>query len=154
MVIIWAILMKHGGQERTTPIEPTHKLIEQVTMTQHIVVPMEELYYILCLSLSKNEFMRRLYKYLEAADIHIVERRRLLEVLKSFYKHLLGDKKQGRVIVISTGPLITLQRVEAIQTVGQLPFEFVAPEEVWAKLDAGVSAGHPQVDSAWLRICN
>lgn len=42
-------------------------------------------------------------------------------------------------IVIDTGPLITLQRIEAIQTVGQLPFEFVAPEEVRAELDAGVS---------------
>ena len=56
-------------------------------------------------------------------------------------------------IVINTGPLITLQRIEAIQTVGQLPFEFVAPEEVRAELDAGVSVGHPQVDPAWLRIC-
>ena len=56
-------------------------------------------------------------------------------------------------IVINTGPLITLQRIKAIQTVGQLPFEFVAPEEVRAELDAGVSAGHPHVDPPWLRIC-
>ncbi len=48
-------------------------------------------------------------------------------------------------IVINTGPLITLQRIEAIETVGQLPFEFVAPEEVRAKLDTGVSVGHPQL---------
>ncbi len=56
-------------------------------------------------------------------------------------------------IVINTGPLITLQRLAAIQTIGQLPFEFVAPEEVRAELDAGVSVGHPQVDPTWLRIC-
>jgi predicted transcriptional regulator len=43
-------------------IEPTHKLIEQAIMFPYIVLSQKELYYILCVILLKNEFMRRLYK--------------------------------------------------------------------------------------------
>ncbi|GBE56796.1 hypothetical protein BMS3Bbin16_01007 [archaeon BMS3Bbin16] len=43
------------------------------------------------------------YGYLEAADIYIVERRRFLEILKSFYTHFLGVKKQNRVLDLGCG---------------------------------------------------
>jgi hypothetical protein len=46
-------------------IEPTHKLIEQAIMFPYIVLSQKELYYILCVILLKNEFMRRLYSYLK-----------------------------------------------------------------------------------------
>lgn len=47
-----------------------------------------------------KEFAR---KYLEAADVQIVERRRLLVILKSFYKHFFGGKKQSRVLDLGCG---------------------------------------------------
>ena len=41
--------------------EPTHKLIEQAIMFPYIVLFRKEVYYILCIILLKNEFMRRLF---------------------------------------------------------------------------------------------
>ena len=43
-------------------------------------------------------------------------------------------------IVINTGPLITLARIEALHIPEQLPFEFVCPEQVREELDAGEQA--------------
>ncbi len=40
-------------------------------------------------------------------------------------------------IVINTGPLITMERIEAFDTIGKLPFEFIAPTEVRWELEAG-----------------
>jgi predicted nucleic acid-binding protein len=56
-------------------------------------------------------------------------------------------------IVISTGPLITLARMEALDVPGQLAYEFICPEEVRAELQAGVVAGHPVVNPSWLQVC-
>lgn len=42
-------------------------------------------------------------QYLETADIRIVERERLLAILKSFYRHFLGDKKPCRVLDLGCG---------------------------------------------------
>ncbi len=55
-------------------------------------------------------------------------------------------------IVINTGPLITLARIEALDIIGKLPFEFISPIEVQSELDAGVEAGHPAVNPSWLKI--
>jgi len=57
---------------------------------------------------SKKEYA---YKYLEAADIQIVERRRLLEILKSFYKHFLGENKQNRVLDLGCGDGILIHEL-------------------------------------------
>ncbi|WP_456474144.1 class I SAM-dependent methyltransferase [Candidatus Pyrohabitans sp.] len=50
-------------------------------------------------------------EYLETADIQIVERRRLLELLKSFYKHFLGNKKQNRVLDLGCGDGILIHEL-------------------------------------------
>lgn len=42
-------------------------------------------------------------EYLEMADVQIVDREKLLEILKSFYKHFLGCKKENRVLDIGCG---------------------------------------------------
>jgi hypothetical protein len=39
-------------------------------------------------------------------------------------------------VVINTGPLIALSRIEALELVGQLPYQFFCPEEVRAGLAA------------------
>jgi hypothetical protein len=53
-------------------------------------------------------------------------------------------------IVINTGPLIALARMEAIDVAGQLPYEFLCPSEVRAELEAGAAVGHPRVNPLWL----
>ena len=42
-------------------------------------------------------------QYLETADIRVVERKRLLAILKSFYRHFLVDKQQCRVLDLGCG---------------------------------------------------
>jgi len=56
-------------------------------------------------------------------------------------------------IVIDTGPLITLARIEALDIAGRLSFTFICPEEVRAELDEGERMGHPRVAPQWLTIC-
>ena len=54
-------------------------------------------------------------------------------------------------IVINTGPLITLARIDALDLPGRLPLEFICPSEVRTELDEGLRAGHPDVRPDWLR---
>ncbi|MFH1112938.1 MAG: DUF3368 domain-containing protein [Pseudomonadota bacterium] len=56
-------------------------------------------------------------------------------------------------IVINTGPLITLARIEALDVAGRLPFNFVCPEDVRLELDEGEAAGHPGISPTWLKVC-
>jgi predicted nucleic acid-binding protein len=53
-------------------------------------------------------------------------------------------------IVINTGPLIALMRMEALAIPAKLDLEFVAPDEVCRELEEGVGAGHPAIRPAWL----
>ncbi len=53
-------------------------------------------------------------------------------------------------IVINTGPLITLARIEALDLPAKLDLEFVAPEEVRLELDAGEQAGYPAIHPTWV----
>jgi predicted nucleic acid-binding protein len=55
-------------------------------------------------------------------------------------------------VVINTGPLIALERINALALVQELPYEFLCPAEVRAELDAGASRGYPPVTAAWLRV--
>lgn len=55
-------------------------------------------------------------------------------------------------IVINTGPLVALARMDALSIPGHLPYEFVCPEEVREELEEGVRAGHQKIDPAWLEI--
>ena len=42
-------------------------------------------------------------EYIDNADIYIVERRRLLEILKSFYRHFLSERGQNRILDLGCG---------------------------------------------------
>lgn len=55
-------------------------------------------------------------------------------------------------IVVNTGPLIALARIEALDVAGRLPFTFICPREVRDELDRGAEAGHPHIAPAWLRV--
>lgn len=53
-------------------------------------------------------------------------------------------------IVINTGPLIALMRIQALEVPGKLDLEFLAPEEVRLELEEGAQVGHPPVRPYWL----
>ncbi len=55
-------------------------------------------------------------------------------------------------LVLDTGPLITLARIDCLDIVGNLPYEFLCPEEVRRELDEGEVAGHPRVAPGWLSV--
>jgi predicted nucleic acid-binding protein len=55
-----------------------------------------------------------------------------------------------RRVVINTGPLIALTRIQALEVPGKLDLEFVAPEEVRRELEEGVQAGYLPVRPKWL----
>jgi len=50
--------------------------------------------------------------------------------------------------------LIALARIEALDIVGRLPFEFVCPQEVRDEIDRGSEAGHPRIEPAWLGVAS
>jgi predicted nucleic acid-binding protein len=55
-------------------------------------------------------------------------------------------------IVINTGPLIALMRMEALEVAAKLDLVFIAPDEVRLELEAGAAAGHPPVRPPWLAV--
>ena len=55
-------------------------------------------------------------------------------------------------IVIDTGPLILLAKIDALPLLTELPYRFVAPQEVMDELAAGVAVGHPAVESSAIEV--
>ena len=55
-------------------------------------------------------------------------------------------------LIINTGPLITLAKIDALTVVGQLPFRFISPQEVHKELRAGEALGYLPVAPEWLEI--
>ena len=55
-------------------------------------------------------------------------------------------------IVINTGPLIALARMDALDVPGQLPYEFICPSQVREELDEGASLGYPAIEPVWLTV--
>jgi len=55
-------------------------------------------------------------------------------------------------IVVNTGPLIALSRIDALEVIQKLPFEFVCPVAVREELDAGLFHGYPVIVISWIQI--
>lgn len=55
-------------------------------------------------------------------------------------------------IVVNTGPLVTLARIDCLEPIGRLPYEFLCPGAVRHELDEGESAGHLRVAPAWVSV--
>lgn len=58
----------------------------------------------------------------------------------------------AEVLVVNTGPLIALHRMNALDLGQRLPYVFVCPVEVRRELDAGVALGHPDLRPPWLSV--
>ena len=54
-------------------------------------------------------------------------------------------------VVVNTGPLITLERMGALDIPGKLPFLFICPKEVRDELDEGQRAGYLRIAPDWLK---
>lgn len=55
-------------------------------------------------------------------------------------------------LVVNTGPLIALGRVDAFEIVGQLPIKFLTPEQVAEEIAVGGRLGHPVSVPAWVEV--
>lgn len=55
-------------------------------------------------------------------------------------------------VVIDTGPLILLAKIDMLPLLTRLSYQFVAPQEVIDELEAGHELGHQAVDVSWLRV--
>ena len=56
-------------------------------------------------------------------------------------------------IVINTGLLIVLSRIEAMEIIAHLPYRFICPDAVRLELDKGESAGHPSLSFLVSKTC-
>lgn len=63
-----------------------------------------------------------------------------------------SDHVQNETIVINTGPLILLDKIEALDVLGQLPCNFVCPPGVRMEIDAGIHLSRTAVTPEWLTI--
>jgi hypothetical protein len=61
---------------------------------------------------------------------------------------LSGDE----LLVVNTGPLISLGRAGALEIIGRLPIRFLLPSEVAEEIQAGASLGHPVVVPEWAEV--
>ncbi|MGH9831816.1 MAG: DUF3368 domain-containing protein [Blastocatellia bacterium] len=55
-------------------------------------------------------------------------------------------------LVINTGPLIALARMDALDVAAIPPFEFICPREVKDELDAGATQGYALIAPNWLTV--
>ncbi len=55
-------------------------------------------------------------------------------------------------IVLDTGPILALACADALNPIGDLPIDFVAPIEVRDELEEGVRRGYPAAAATWLRF--
>lgn len=55
-------------------------------------------------------------------------------------------------IVINTGPLIALGKMQAFDLIAQLPYDFCCPPQVETELLNGVALGHPVTRPAWVTV--
>jgi hypothetical protein len=55
-------------------------------------------------------------------------------------------------IVTNTSPLLAVAKMQAVDVIGKLPFEFVCPPEVEAEITAGAKQGYAIEIPAWLNV--
>jgi len=59
---------------------------------------------------------------------------------------------ENESIVINSGPLILLDRIQGFDILGRMPYRFICPPAVRGELDAGVQLGHDTITPPWLEV--
>ena len=59
---------------------------------------------------------------------------------------------ENETIVINSGPLILLHRIQEMDIPGKMPCRFICPPAVRDELDAGVRFGHTVIAPRWLEV--
>jgi predicted nucleic acid-binding protein len=55
-------------------------------------------------------------------------------------------------IVVNTSPLLAVAKMQAVDVIGKLPFEFVCPLEVEAEITAGANQGYAIEIPIWVNV--
>jgi predicted nucleic acid-binding protein len=55
-------------------------------------------------------------------------------------------------IVVNTSPIIAFEKMQALNVISQLPFEFVCPAEVEAEIAAGTAKALAASLPSWIRV--
>ncbi|MDQ3714333.1 MAG: DUF3368 domain-containing protein [Acidobacteriota bacterium] len=55
-------------------------------------------------------------------------------------------------IVVNTSPLIAWQKMQALNLIGNLPFDFICPPQVQAEILAGAAKGYSVSFPSWLKV--
>lgn len=55
-------------------------------------------------------------------------------------------------IAIDTGPLIALGKMQVLDIIAQLPYEFICPVQVEAEIIKGVALGYPIALPDWVNV--
>ena len=58
----------------------------------------------------------------------------------------------SELVVINTGPLVSLGRADLLDVVGRLTLTFITPSAVADEISAGSAAGHPVRVPGWVSI--
>ncbi len=58
----------------------------------------------------------------------------------------------AELLVINTGPILTLAKIGALEIAGNLPYHFLTPEQVVEELEEGRNIGHPHIKPAWIEV--
>ncbi len=58
----------------------------------------------------------------------------------------------NETIIINTGPLILLDKIEALDLFGKLPVKFICPSAVRQEIDAGIHHSRTAITPAWLSV--
>ena len=58
----------------------------------------------------------------------------------------------NKQIVVNTSPLIAWEKMQALDLIGKLPFDFLTPPQVQAEIIAGAAKGYAVVFPSWLRV--
>lgn len=59
---------------------------------------------------------------------------------------------KNETIVINTGPLILLDKIEALDVFGKLPAQFICPSAVRQEIDAGLHRSRTAITPEWLSV--
>ncbi len=60
----------------------------------------------------------------------------------------------NKKIVVNTSPLIAWEKMQALDLIAKLPFDFICPTQVQTEILAGAAKGYPVNFPSWLKVAS